>query len=373
MKDCRSQDKNKAREGQPLFNEHERMRLMAAAIENSSHPFLVGFKDGRIALFNHAFCLLTGYSEAELYLLNWKSDLTPAKWHDIQAVTIEEVYRTRQVLCYEKEYLRKDGSRVPVEVLIHPYIDDDGEIVYYYGFVTDLTARNQALEQLRKSQFQLHEISENMLDMYCKVDNSGIIQYSSPSYSVVLGYSPEELMGTLVFDLVYYEDREHIIDEFYTHLNSRIPGRFEYRCLHADGHYLYMETIGKPLLHGEGTEGAILVSRDITERKMAENALRQSEEKFSKIFLCSPDTISITTLEGRYVDVNDAWTQLTGYERHEVIGRTSLELGLWVDPTQREYLINKLNEQGSLRGVETRHRTKSGEILTALFSMEKST
>ncbi len=365
------QNKTHTQGGYSVINEHKRMRLMANAIENSSHPFLVGFKDGRIILVNHAFCLLTGFSETELRLMSWRTDLTPPEWHDLQDKTIEEVYRTKKALRYEKELFRKDGSRVPVESFIHPYLDDNGEIIYYYGFVTELTVRNQALEQLRKSQIQLQEISENMLDMYKKIDIHGNIQYANQAYNTVLGYNVEDLIGKSAFNMVHIDDRDRISNVFYTHLNTGMPIRTEYRCLRADGSYLYLETIAKWLFDGININGAILVSRDITERKIAETALRQSEEKFSKIFLCNPDIITISTLEtGLFVDVNDACAELAGYSRHDIIGRTAHEIGIWVDPNQREDLINQLKAQGSLRGVEARFRIKSGEIMTALLSME---
>lgn len=107
------------------------------------------------------------------------------------------------------------------------------------------------------------------------------------------------------------------------------------------------------------------------ELEEANQALYISEERFSKAFHCNPDPISITSIdEGRYVEVNDAWLNHMGYERHEVIGQTVNELGIWIISSERECLIKKIKEQGSIHNVEMPFRSKSGEIRLYLISVE---
>ncbi len=117
--------------------------------------------------------------------------------------------------------------------------------------------------------------------------------------------------------------------------------------------------------------GVAQVIRDITPRKEAEEALRVSEEKFSKVFQGSPDWIVISTMaEGRYLEVNPAFLSLTGYTRGEVIGKTAVELGIWLDPLERSRMVRTLQLQGSVVDLEVRFRMKSGEIRTMLWSAE---
>ncbi|MGE5239713.1 MAG: sigma-54 interaction domain-containing protein [Chloroflexota bacterium] len=109
----------------------------------------------------------------------------------------------------------------------------------------------------------------------------------------------------------------------------------------------------------------------MTERKQAEDALRLSEEKFYKAFRSSPDWITISHLaDGRYVDVNDAFLRMTGYAREEVIGRTSLELGIWANPEDRREMVGKLQERGEVSNVEVRFRMKTGDVRVMLRSAE---
>jgi len=99
--------------------------------------------------------------------------------------------------------------------------------------------------------------------------------------------------------------------------------------------------------------------------------LDSAEQKFLKAFQCNPDLMTISTLkEGRYVEVNDACVAITNYHRHELIGHTSQELGIWVVPEERENLIKQLQEYGSIREYELKLRSKSGEIRTFCLSGE---
>ena len=76
--------------------------------------------------------------------MDWARALTPPEWREIERAKLEELHRTGQPVRYEKEYLRKDGSRVPIELLVHLRKDDEGQPAFYYSFLTDLTERKQA-------------------------------------------------------------------------------------------------------------------------------------------------------------------------------------------------------------------------------------
>jgi diguanylate cyclase (GGDEF)-like protein/PAS domain S-box-containing protein len=127
---------------------------------------------------------------------------------------------------------------------------------------------------------------------------------------------------------------------------------------------------------GTGLAGIILFGRRIlkseNERAQVEADLRISEEKLAKVFQASPDWITITTLEeGRYIDVNDAFVFMTGYNREEAIGKNAEELSLWVNPEVGSKAVAMLREQGTLHNLEVELRMKSGRVQTMLWSAEK--
>jgi diguanylate cyclase (GGDEF)-like protein/PAS domain S-box-containing protein len=139
-----------------------------------------------------------------------------------------------------------------------------------------------------------------------------------------------------------------------------------------DGDRTYLVTKG-PLRDDAGRViGLFGISRDITERKIEEERLKKSEEKFSKAFQASSATISIASMkDGRYIDVNDAFVAVTGFQKNEVIGYTSTEVGIWVNDEDKRNYVDALASQGSLRNFETRFRMKNGEVRNFLVSAEQ--
>ncbi|MFC1955994.1 PAS domain S-box protein [Chloroflexota bacterium] len=112
------------------------------------------------------------------------------------------------------------------------------------------------------------------------------------------------------------------------------------------------------------------LGRIIEQKRMGE-ALRESEEKFSKAFRIAPDPMTVATLkEGRFIDVNESYIRIYGYQREEVIGRSSIELGIWINPEQRDEMFRILQERGHVSEFEIENGTKSGELRTSLFSAE---
>jgi PAS domain S-box-containing protein len=116
-------------------------------------------------------------------------------------------------------------------------------------------------------------------------------------------------------------------------------------------------------------EGLFILSLDISARKQIEEGLRESEEKFRLTFDSSPDAININRLrDGLYVDISEGFTQLTGYTRGEVTGKTSAQIAIWHDPADRQKLVQGLLSQGFYNNLEARFRKKDGSLTTALMS-----
>ena len=112
----------------------------------------MGYPDGRLGLVNDAFEKLTGYNREELQKINWNNILTPSEYREYENAKLAEVNQTKKPIRYEKEYIRKDGSRVPIELTVHPFLDKDGNVTSYFSFITDITDRKKAEEKLRQSE-----------------------------------------------------------------------------------------------------------------------------------------------------------------------------------------------------------------------------
>ena len=114
------------------------------------------------------------------------------------------------------------------------------------------------------------------------------------------------------------------------------------------------------------------MAHDITERKLLERALRLSEEKFAKAFHSSPVEIVISTLQdGMFLEVNAAYERNSGFTRDELLGRTSIELGMWISPDDRVSIVEEIEKNGSVQEREINLRTKSGNPRVVLWSSEQ--
>ena len=119
----------------------EEAAFLGELLEGAEQPFAIGYADGRLGRFNRAYARLTGYSREELAAVDWSQTLTPPEWQESEQAALRELGRTGVPARYQKEYIRKDGTRVPIELLVHLKRDKQGRPLYYYTFITDLTAR----------------------------------------------------------------------------------------------------------------------------------------------------------------------------------------------------------------------------------------
>lgn len=137
-----------------------------------------------------------------------------------------------------------------------------------------------------------------------------------------------------------------------------------------NGETRYFNTIKTPLRNQKGDiSGLIGISRDITNLKLINDALRESEKKYSLTFKTSPDAVNINRLEdGLYVDVNEGFTRITGFTREEVIGRTSMDISIWNEASDRQKLVRNLREKGYCENLESIFKKKDGSLINGLMS-----
>jgi formate hydrogenlyase transcriptional activator len=174
------------------------------------------------------------------------------------------------------------------------------------------------------------------------------------------------------FARVHPDDRAATEEEHARVLRERTTFSSEFRIVRTDGAIRWWHGQGKPVYDDQGELVCLTgVVVDVTDRKLAEDAQRASEEKFHKAFNSSPDCIAIYDLESeQFIDVNERFEQITGFPQGDLLGRNVLQLGMVVEASERDALLAKLQGTGSLRDFEIKLRRKDGAVLTALVSAE---
>lgn len=140
-----------------LLESQKTNAFLADMLQSSSQPFAAGYADGRLLLVNSAYCALVGYSEEELRTKNSSSELTPPEWHAVEARAMAQLIATKQPVSYEKEYIAKDGLRIPVELLTHIRPSQTYEPDIFYAFITDLTERKRQEKERKELGEQLFQ------------------------------------------------------------------------------------------------------------------------------------------------------------------------------------------------------------------------
>ena len=236
----------------------------------------------------------------------------------------------------------------------------------------DISQRIEAEKAQRASESRFRSLIENSQDAIALLDATGKLIYESPSGLQITGYSAEERIGGGGFDLIHPDDLGNVRQNFGRVMQK--PGadvRLQVRSRRRDGGWRWLDVTAVNLL-ADPAVGAIVVNyRDITERRQAEDALKQSEEKFFKAFHASPDAVLITRMtNGQIVEVNEGFYRITEYSIDEAIGRTTVELGLWLEAADRETFISLMQKDGHVRDREFKYRVKSGRVIDALLSAE---
>ncbi|MCK9209902.1 MAG: PAS domain S-box protein [Ignavibacteriaceae bacterium] len=237
------------------------------------------------------------------------------------------------------------------------------------GLHREIAERKRAEGALVDSEKRFRALIENAPDGISLLGVDGKIVYASPSTQRILGITPEEAIGKDPKDYTHPDDLEPLL----TLLNDLLQkpgGSFttQYRFRNKDGSWRWLESTVSNLLNESFVEAIVFNFRDITERKLAEETLRESEERFSKVFHVSHTAIAIATLEGPIVDVNERLMSLTGFSKEEMIGHSSFELGI-INLDARERLVQQLRKDGSIRDMELELRDKYGSTHVVLLSM----
>jgi len=320
-------------------------------------------------VFSDEYARMLGYEPSEL-------ELTPAVWaswlHPEEREEILHLFEdcvTGKRSDYRAEFRLRARSGDWIWVLSVGKVvqwDATGQPLRMIGTHLDITERKRTEEALRLTQIAVDRVSVGVFWF----DAEGTLVYVNEQACRSLGYSRDEMIGARItkFDPDFPKERRA---ELWQRLRS--VGSFAFETWHRrkDGSRFPVE-VAANYIAVDGKEYNFAFARDITERKRAEVALLESEERFAKAFRASPAPMALSDIEtGCLLDVNEQVLAMLNYTQEEMIGRTSTELGVWADPGTRDQLVARLRAEGFFREIPVRFRTKAGQIREVLFSAER--
>lgn len=324
--------------------------------------------DGTMHYVSPSYFNTGGYKPEELLGTNAFDRVHP---DDLGTVfnTISETIEQKKPQAAVLRFKHKAGHYLYVESAGSPLINEDGEVTGFVISSRDITAQRLAEDAINESESRFNHVIESLpmgVHLYhLTEDDNLILRGYNPAAEKILGISHQNLLNKT-------------IEEAFPNLTeTEVPGI--YRNIARLGiawntdQIIYNDSTitGSYEVHAFQTSPSKMASvfLDVTHRAQASKALLDSEEKFSKAFVTSPDSVNINRLrDGLYLDINDGFTKITGYTKEEVTGKSSLDLNIWADPADRKRLVHALQEFGYVNNLEAAFRYKDGSIRTGLMS-----
>jgi PAS domain S-box-containing protein len=332
-----------------------------ALFENAGAMVSTMDMEGNITAVNKAMESFCGWPREELLGRN-VTTLVPARYRDLIRSMRERKLRGGGTTAYDFELLTKDGLRRPVR-MTSSVIEENGKVIGTHGIAIDISEQQMAHEVLRQSEEHFRALIENASDLVAVLAGDGTVLYVSPSIERMLGYKASERIGNSSFDIIHPDDAAAVRKAIA--LGRGMPGgavTVEFRSRHKDGSWRSMEARARDLLDNPAVSGIVVNSRDITERK-------RSEEWFRNSFHEAGIGTAITSLDGRWLQVNPALCRFLGYSDEELLARRWQDVTLPDDVSAsdeaRERLLTGVAPSFQL---EKRYVHKSGRPLWAYLS-----
>jgi PAS domain S-box-containing protein len=332
---------------------------------NHSIMMMIDPETGKIKDANTAACKFYGWTNTEMCSKNI-SDINPLSKAEMSIEMQKARQEKRNHFLFK--HILANGELRDVEVFSSPV--SAGNTTLLHSIVHDLTERITTEEKLRKSEEKYRNLVESISDVVYEITVTGIIKYVSRSSINVLGYAPEEVIGKNILNFIHPDDQLMIAGRLST-LKLKDYNFLEYRYINKSGEICWVRSSTNAVVENGIIIGGAGTLTDITERRLAEAAIFESEEKYSRIFDTSPYAIMVTdAIDSKIIEVNKAFTAISGYTREEAVGDSTIGLKLWAKMEDRNRVISELVEGKELTAEEFLFLTKSGKTITAQFSAQ---
>jgi diguanylate cyclase (GGDEF)-like protein/PAS domain S-box-containing protein len=284
----------------------------------SEAVFLIG-PDAHILDVNAAACKSLGYIRDELLQMSvcdidpiYTCEQWPRSWQEFKAqgsVTFESLHQTR------------DGKQFPVEINASFFSHENEE--YICALVRDITKRKRTEEAIQESEERFRSLVETTDEWIWAIDLNGRHTYSNPSIETILGYTPEEIVGTQSLSLLHEQDQKKVAAALPTFINSKTAWKgWILRWRHKDGSYKYLESNATPIMNSSGEiTGFRGVDRDISQQRQALKELREEQERTRQYLEVAGVIMLSLDINGKVQMINRKGCEILGYPKEEILQR----------------------------------------------------
>jgi PAS domain S-box-containing protein len=323
-------------------------------------------EQGRFQQANPAFAELVGYDIDQLRAMSYW-DITRAEYFEEQRTSIERLGRTGRFGPFDKEYIHKDGRHIPVRLNGVRVTSSTGE-VQIWGIAEDISQAQEAQRALRESEEKFKALFEFSPLGMARVSWEGHLLQVNESFAKMIGYSVEETTRLSYWDITpkEYEAQELLILEL-VQKHGRF-GPFEKEYIHRDGHLVPIVINGMLIRGSDGNDELWGIVEDITPRRRAEQAIRESERKFRTLFETSGQGVMLHDENHFFSEVNPAAAELLGRKQEDFVGMHPAVLAPEYQPsgelssTVAEREIQKCLETGMARFEWTHVHSEGHEM-----------
>jgi PAS domain S-box-containing protein len=270
-------------------------------------------------------------------------------------------------------YRPDTGDRAWLLVDAEPVLNDDGTVKQVVCSFIDISELKNAEAAMLVSEERFRAISEYSHSAICIVDENAQILWINEKMMEISGFKRAQIMAAESFiSFIAPESADFVVSNFMEFVaGHEYHHHYNFYIIRADGEHRLLEKHMTHYTDKHGRRSLIISMLDVTETERAAKALIESEEKFSTAFKASPEAISIIAMkDGTYIDVNDIFLKISGFEKEDIIGRTALDLDFWVDNNERNEYKDRLLKHGFIRNFEAQYKMRFGEIRNFIVSSE---
>jgi len=324
---------------------------------------------GHIFEINHAYLKMLDYTEEELRKLTCR-DVTPERWWQMEEELIADlITRRRDFVEYEKEYVRKDGTIFPVALKIWLIKDKQGNPLGMWRIARDITERKRAQKEFEEEIVASYAVIDNISAGLTLSDKRGRFVIFNHAMQQVTGYTLEEI-NTQGLDVLLYpdpEERKKAIARLDGISWGKGTADVPTKIMVKDGSCKIL-SVSTSLIKYKGSDMFLSVWRDVTESVRLQDALRDSETRFRRLFESAQDGILILDADTAQIkEANPFLIDMLGYSREELLGKRLWEVGAFGDIEKSKAAFQTLRNKGYVRYEDLPFRTKGGRAINVEF------